>query len=351
MRALIISCLTLMTFHGAAFAQQPETVQPISTPAPWQVCNETSFIVRFAVATKTGDQMSARGWQRLVPGACLDIDAAENKSRFVYAESSGAYQGGIREWAGRVEFCAGDDNFDIKNEEECRSSGYETRKYLEVDADELVTRFVEPDNYSRRAQTAGLQRLLRENGYRVSRIDGVAGRRTARTLATFIKDKKLAANLTPLQKMDALENAAIDRIANLGIRVCNRSSSRVWAAVGHRLKNDWESRGWWSVEVGDCIQPMTTALIGSSAHIFARQEQPISEAGVDVPDKYLRSETAQPSQFCISGARFTARGREACGANGYEAVSFRPLPEDKDGVTVNVTDADFSTPSRAGLRR
>ena len=132
---------------------------------------------------------------------------------------------------------------------------------------------------------------------------------------------------------------------------CNKSSNRIWTAVGLRLKNDWETRGWWAVDTGECLQPVTTALIGSSAHIFARQEQPPNEAGDILPDKYLRDETAEPSQFCIAMAKFTARGRDACRANGYEAVSFRPLPEDQDGVTINLTDADFEKQSRSGLRR
>ena len=349
MKKLITTCLAVAFAGGAALAQ--EVVDPVSEQIPWKVCNETSFILRMAVATKDGEQMSAKGWQRLRPGVCAEIDAVPNKPRYVYAESSAAYQGGIREWTGKAPFCAGEDNFEIKSAEECQASDYEMRNYLTVDTSEEITRFVEPDNFSRRAETAGLQRLLKENGYRVSRIDGVAGRRTERTLSAFVKDKKLAANLTLAQQIDALEKAAIDRMSDIGVKICNKSSGRVWAAVGNRHKDDWVSRGWWSVDVGACIQPVTTPLIGTDMHIFARQEQLNAPDGASVDDKTLRSEAAEASQFCISDARFSARGREECRASGYEAESFRPMPVDKDGVTVNLTDADFAAKSRAGLRR
>lgn len=348
----ILSCaLGALSFAMPAFAQVPAQPAETGLSQLWQVCNETSYVLRMAVATKQGETLSAKGWERLRPGACAEINAAVNVPRYVYAESSAAYQGGIREWQGGTPFCVGENDFEVSGDVGCAVSGYEARNFLAVDANEFVTKFVEPDNFSRRAETAGLQRLLKENGYRMSRIDGVPGRRTSRTLARFIKDKRLAANLATDQKIDALEKAAINRIENLGVKVCNKSSQRIWVAVAKRLNDNWESRGWWPAETGTCIHPETQALKLTQAHVFARQEQPGTEETPIVPDKHLRSDAATPAQFCISESKFSARGRMDCTGQGYEAASFRVLPADKDGVVVNLSDSDFAVVSRAGLRR
>jgi len=60
---------------------------------------------------------------------------------------------------------------------------------------------------------------------------------------------------------------------------------------------------------------------------------------------------ATPSQFCIADSRFAVMGREDCSGQGYTAANFRPLPIDKEGMKIEVSDADFATTTGSGLRR
>ena len=129
------------------------------------------------------------------------------------------------------------------------------------------------------------------------------------------------------------------------------------------MEGAWTSQGWWQVGQGQCLRPYTHSIQGTEAHYYALQEgtsQPetteeqnasAEPTSAPMPDKHLRSVSAQPSQFCIAEAKFSALGREYCAEAGYSAANFRPLPTDKDGAKVILTDKDFIAPSPVGLRR
>ncbi len=338
------------------------TAMPVraQTPAPapdWKACNETSFVLRVATATMIDGAVVPRGWTRIRPGGCHTVETAPGLPRYVYAESSRAYQGGIREWKGNAPLCTADDDFIADSNQGCEPQNMQTRLYLPVDPSEPVTTFVEAEDYGGRAEIAGLQRLLRDNGYTVSRIDGVSGRRTLRTAAKFLSDNKLPADSGLIEQIDLLEETALKRLQTIGLTLCNNASSRIWAAIGQRRGDDWESRGWWPIEAGDCAQPAAQSLIGQDVHFYARQEAPplLDESGLNIlktsPDKALRVTATTPSQFCITEARFSALGRENCSDSGYRAASFRALPLDKEGVKISLSDSDFAAPSASGLRR
>ena len=324
----------------------------------WEVCNETSFILRAATGTADARGVRLRGWKRLRPGECESHTTDPDQPAFVFAESTDAYGGGVREWAGEAELCASGADFDTRQTDECALANLESWPYLRVAPGERRTVLVEPDDFGRRAETAGLQRLLREAGYKVNAIDGLSGRRTSRLLSEFRKNRELDSNLSTAATVDALADAARERRAELGVTVCNKSGARVWGAVGYREGETWQSRGWWTVEPGECAQMIDTSVGDAEPHLFALQEdvQPPeegeeeSEEDAPRPDRRLRA-GATPSQFCISEARFAALGRDQCVDRGYTPASFRPLEVDGDGVSVNLTDADFAAGGRAGLPR
>ena len=332
---------------------EPEATMPMSSPQLWQVCNETSFVLRLAIASPVSGKMTPRGWTRIRPGDCATPDGTVGIQRFIYAESSRAHQGGIREWKGSTRLCAGDTDFTADATIDCALQDLSLRGYIPVSPDDPVTSFVEEREFGSKAATAGIQRLLKDNGYEISRVDGLSGRRTNRTLSKFLEERELPKNLSIPEQIDALEEAAFNYVQDIGLSVCNKSTEHVWIALGLRKLGNWESRGWWSVAPDTCLQPYTETLKGADLHLYALQEDTPEdpEAEDPRPDRKLISRAIQPAQFCIAEARFSALGRENCADKGYHAADFRILPTDKDGTVINLTDADFAAPSAVGLRR
>lgn len=332
-------------FSGVASGQTAE-----DNDAGWQICNETSYILNVATAFMYRDRLVSKGWAKLLPGDCDKAEASKGQPRYLYAESSPAYAGGIREWKGTTPFCVEEGAFRSDPAKSCDPTDKKSRMFLSVDPKDPVTTLTEPEDYGRRATIAGLQRLLKNNGYKISRIDGVSGRRTTRNVRAFLKTRKLPENLPMPRKLEELEKASQERLAAMGLKVCNKSSEIVWAAIGQRKGENWESRGWWSLPVAECLQLVTEPLSGKDVHIFARQRQ-TDMSGNLLPDKSLRNVSATPAQFCITDARFSALGRENCTGSGYEVAAFRMVEVSNDSATVNLTDTDFVEVSVAGLRR
>ena len=348
MRYVIIIFLIWFNFQTVSAQETKAETEVLAIPAIWQVCNETSFILRLATATDVNGSPAARGWETLRPGACQDLNIPVDTTRYIFAESSTAHQGGIREWKGSLDLCAGDTDFVANPDVTCALQDLKTRSFLSVQKEQIVTTLTEPDNFRSRAATAGIQRLLKDNGYDVSTIDGIEGRRTTQTLRKFLNDKGLATNLSFEEQIDALERAAKNHIPTVGLTTCNKSSQKIWVAIGRRHRDTWKSQGWWPVDIDSCIQPISEAINKQDIHVYARQD---NEKNKDAPERLLRSVSTTPSQFCVSDARFSALGRDHCLDNGYDAANFRPLPVDKTGVTVTLTDNDFVEPNAVGLRQ
>ena len=279
--ALIATCLSGTSGNAQTNTSQPtasgtpeqtEIVQP-----PWEVCNETSFILKLATASvgqgMQGTPLSVQGWQTLRPGACQTMNVEKGTPRFVYAQSSNVHQGDIREWKGTHEYCVDAGDFTAKTDLSCALQNLTTKQFLRIIPTEHRTTFVEPDDFRKNAATAGIQRLLRDNNYEVSRIDGVSGRRTNNTLKKFISDKKLGSNLDDDAKFAALEEHAKIAMSDVGLNICNKSGRRVWTAIAFNNGEEMESRGWWSIDVDDCKRIYSKNLIKSDLHFYARQRK------------------------------------------------------------------------------
>ncbi len=343
-----------LSVASPALAQTSETDNAASSiPAnQWNICNETSYVLRVASATQESGKMTPRGWDRVRPGGCLTKTPPMGTDRYVFAESAGFHIGRVREWKGTVSLCVDVGDFESDASMSCKLQDMDTRPYLKVDPKEQTTTFIEPDNFGDKADTAGIQRLLRDNGYKISRIDGMKGRRTTRTLSTFLKENEIDGNPTTGEKFEALIKGAQEVQASIGLTLCNKSSQTIWSAIAYQSEGEWESRGWWPIDANDCARPFSDTLENSNAHFFALQEQPMSEDSETRPkDRLLRTIAAKPRQFCVAEGVFSAIGDEYCSDRGYSPVSFRPLPTEETGTTVNLTDADFVEPSTTGLRR
>ena len=341
----------MASFGMASYAAAQDTTLE-TVPSGWDICNETSYILRLATASIVDGKMTPQGWSKLRPGGCLNVDAPPDTPRYLYAESSPVHQGGVREWKGTVELCSSEEDFKADATISCPLQDLGTRPYKEVDPGEQKTTLVEPDDYGKNANMAGIQRLLRDNGYSVRRIDGLKGRRTTNPLNKFLKSVKKKTNISIPEKIDALEDGARQKQSEIGFTVCNESSEKIWSSVAFREDGKWESRGWWPVQVNECIRPFTRILKKTEAHYFALQEDTSAAPNEEQKlDKRLKSTAVTPSQFCIAESRFAATGRDFCSDRGYIAANFRPLPNDKEGAKVNLTDADFAEINSTGLRR
>ncbi len=358
MRGLALSLL-LFVWSGSAVAQigtPDETIVPspespdASTTNNWDVCNETSYVLRYASAYIRDDRMQAAGWTTVQPGACVTVVTPKDSPRFLFAESLPIHRGGVREWKGAVELCATDEDFTSDATDNCALKNLETRDYFAVKPTERQTAFIEPGDFGVNAETAGLQRLLQDAGYKITRIDGLSGRRTLRTITSAKSDLELDKSATNQELISALIPKAEEARNAIGLDICNDGTNRMFTAIAIQQDGNWTSRGWWAIDVGQCVKPYDRSLIGTQAHIYALQEAK-DEAGAALPDRRLRSEVVTPAPFCIAESRFAALGRENCLEQGYAPVDFRPLPADVDVQIIRLTDADFVEGGGDGLRR
>lgn len=368
---LFLGCLTL--FSQTSLAQDdPQSRSTETTTLPstlinpadvigWNICNETSYILRLAHATLRDGEVKAQGWRSINPGQCIVESVIRGAPRYLFAESSYIHRGGIREWKGDVRLCASDGDFISSATDDCRVNNLQTRHYFAVRPDELTTTLIEPSDFGNKAQTAGIQRLLRDAGYKVTGVDGLPGRRTSRSLREFQKAEGFEDLPEGEALITALASAAKAKADEIGLEICNESDARIFTAIGLQEDGNWTSRGWWSIDPKNCVRPVTQSLQGLNAHYYAlkvnpstlQEQEDISIQPSDDPDKdlRLRSVATIPAQFCIAEAQFSALGRELCMEGGYSIANFRPLPNDKDGVSVSLSNEDFAEPNPAGLRR
>jgi len=353
MRAVLLTTALFVLPANVLAQTADQRTTPTAPSAAWEICNETSYIMRAATAYIRGGKISPKGWDKARPGECITQMVPISSPRYVYAESDPVHQGGIREWTGSVPLCVSAGDFTADATKSCQLQNLETRNYLTVDPTEPRTTFIEPDNFGKNSATAGMQRLLKDIGYKITRIDGLPGRRTMRTLSTFKKENKLAKTIDDNTLIDALAKAAKTKLGEVGLELCNNSSSRIWTAVATRDDGDWKSRGWWTIEQGTCLRTLTKTLQGTEAHYYALAENITESEDGEVlgPDKRLRSVAATPAQFCVAEAKFSALGREYCAESGYTVANFRPVPTDNDGIRVTLTDQDFAVPNAVGLRQ
>jgi len=258
------------------------------------------------------------------------------------------HQGGIREWNGRHEYCIAKQDFEAKNDMTCAQQNMTKAKFIQVIPTESKTKFTEPDDYGNRAETAGLQRLLQDNNYAISRIDGQAGKRTSRTLGKFLKDNYLLSSISIDAKYAALEKRVRETKKTVGVRFCNKSTARIWTALAYRNEYGYEARGWWPVEINKCIQPFAESLIGRDVHYYARQEVVLSDTaqrtrGSRKPvDSILKVPAGTGKTFCISPSVFSAIRHEFCQDQGYIGASFKAVPSEKPGTQIDLRDDNFN---------
>jgi len=303
-----------------------------------EVCNETSFMVEAAKAWRSATGLAAEGWVRIAPGGCADVGPQVDTEQYLYARSTRAYTGGVREWRGALDVCVDETDFSFEGVADCEALGLETRQFRRLtDVERDQAALVELADYRDRAEEAGLQRLLQAAGYDINIIDGYAGRRTRRQIAAFQSDVEEDFGADRAALMEALHECALARNRNAGLRVCNEADAPVAAAVARAMGDRYEARGWWRIAPGACAHLLSDRLTSGEAFIHARL----------LADEGQRLLTGGAERFCVAAGRFTTEERADCAAIGFEAAGFAPAPEPQDGAaSLVLTQDQFEEPAR-----
>lgn len=301
-----------------------------------EVCNETSYVIEAAMAWRTPAGLAVEGWSDILPGTCSQMGPEADTEQYLYARSTKAYLGGIREWRGGQQICVDEEDFAFEGVADCEALGLESRAFRALnDAERSRTVLVELADFKDRAEEAGLQRLLQAAGYDINVIDGYAGRRTRRQVAAFERDieRQFGADRTGL--LQALHAHALERNAEAGLRVCNDTQLPMGVTVSRATGDGWETRGWWRVAAGACAHAISAHITANETYVYAQL----------IDGDQLRPLAAGTERFCIAPARFTSEQRDNCENTGFEGALFRAAPEpDAGGATLHLSVEDFEEP-------
>lgn len=99
--------------------------------------------------------------------------------------------------------------------------------------------------------------------------------------------------------------------AAAGLQLCNGTDTRQSVAIGYKSGDIWVSEGWWNIEPGGCVTPVSGDL--QLRYYYFRAEA----KGHDFLD--------EDYAFCTQSAAFTIEGDENCAARGYEQKMFRQI--------------------------
>jgi uncharacterized membrane protein len=94
-----------------------------------------------------------------------------------------------------------------------------------------------------------------------------------------------------------------------GLRLCNKTASRVGVAIGYKLSEIWTTEGWWNVATGTCETLMAGPLVSRFYYIYAVD---YDQGGV----------WGGKAIMCTRDKMFTIKGIEDCVARGFERTGF-----------------------------
>jgi len=163
------------------------------------------------------------------------------------------------------------------------------------------------------AQLAGVKRLLKDNGYKIDRIDGKPDKATGAALQDFRKRMKFAVTAGNTELFDALEREARKKIAPAGYTACNETRDVLMVALGQVEGGKPVSRGWWTVQPGACAKAATTPLNSDAVYLLA-----LRKSGGTVVGGGMR--------FCTAAAAFEIKGADNCGGRGLTDSGFAATP-------------------------
>jgi uncharacterized membrane protein len=94
-----------------------------------------------------------------------------------------------------------------------------------------------------------------------------------------------------------------------GLRLCNKTASRVGVAIGYRENRQWTTEGWWNVARDTCETLVKGPLVSRFYYVYAID---YDQGGV----------WGGKAAMCTRDKMFTIHGIEDCVARGYERSGF-----------------------------
>ncbi len=293
--------------------------------AKYSLCNKTSYTLSAAIGYVDAERLATRGWWRLRPGQCkVVLTEKTNPGRyFVYAEAIPGHQGDLRTWSGDKPLCVENGGFfNLRNQEVCRDTPSAQRNFFDVEVTPAAngdwqTDFAEASNFTvYSAEVAGVQRLLRDVGHEVSRIDGSLGRQTRAALAAYRKSKGFSQEAKiDDQLIDALIDEANARDEKRGFFFCNKTGAPVWSAIGAPGANEaYDSKGWWRLEPGACSKVLKGELEADHYYVYGLVEE---------PDGNERRLAGGDKKLCVNPVRFDVSNASPCEDQELEEAVFK----------------------------
>ena len=270
-----------------------------------------------------------QGWTQVLPGECASVlpGPVTKGDYYVFARSIDAHQGPTKYFSGSARFCTLPDDFSIEGRENCALRGFDSHDFIRVAVKagaDWTTTFGEPRDYSlERARIAGAQRLLRDNGLHLPKIDGYAAKNTERAVMAFQRTADIKANGTiDRDLIDKLVEGATREQLKFGLNICNKTKFLVWASVGVSSSDDDMSSGWIRVAQGTCAKAIKDKLTAKAYYIYA---EATDDRGAIAMRDGRRLLWMGKQAFCVKTTRYEIKGREACATRGYDERPFMPI--------------------------
>lgn len=336
--------ITLLTALVLVSAPQP-------AQADYRFCNATSYVLQGAIAAPHGDTTALRGsdagaelagaesqvgtnwttqgWSEVRPGECVSAlrGPVVKGDYYVFARSIDAHQGPIKFFSGNFSFCTLPDTFALEVRDNCAARGYDSFDFIRVAVkagEEWVTNFGEPRDFTMaQARIAGAQRLLRDNGLRVPKIDGYAAKNTNRAVMAFQRASGTkATGVIDDGLIEALVAGAKREQEKFGLNLCNKTDHLIWAAVALSRADEETSSGWIRVSPNTCVRAIKDKLEAKPYYVYA---EATDNKGAIVTRAGRRLIWSGREPFCVKTTRFDIKGREACAMRGYDERPFIKL--------------------------
>ena len=139
----------------------------------------------------------------------------------------------------------------------------------------------------------------------------------------------------------ALVSVGLATPASAALTLCNKTSYMLASAVGFQAKGRWVTRGWFTLEPGQCTAALEYALSDGSYYTYA-YTLPVHVGTVKT--------FAGNQKFCTAPGQgeFTISGQEDCERRGFTPRPFaRVLVEGKTDWTTTFTEPDDYSMERA----
>lgn len=94
-----------------------------------------------------------------------------------------------------------------------------------------------------------------------------------------------------------------------GLRLCNKTTSRVGVAIGYKEGRRWTTEGWWNIAASSCETLMAGPLVSRFYYIYALD---YDQGGV----------WGGKAMLCTRDKMFTIHGIEDCVARGFDRSGF-----------------------------